>query len=845
MKKTSTYLFYFLLGLVLILSSCRPTKRISEGDVFLKKNSIVVNTKSKFDLSKDELYSILKQKPNRKILFFFRFNLAMYNAINPRIKEKKHIKKVAKKNRKIENINQKIDLTTKKTKLKKLNRKLKKAIDKEPLTWRDKWTDIIGESPVVIDSSLIEKSQKQMEIYLVKKGYFNNEVDYEVIYPKIRRKKNKAKVIYSIKPKEHYIINCIDYEIEDPVLKSVWAAIRQVSKSRPGQRFDISQLDDDRERITHYLNNRGYYFFTKDYIAFDVDSSLNNHTVDIYLKINPFSRIVENDTTVLVSHKKYFIGDISIHTQYRALDNNYDPEKRKKYGDFTIYYDSSLTIKPKLLSHLIEIKKGEVYQKDKIEITYKRLVSLGVFDGVNIQFTPTTIKNRNMLNCEIRLTPAKKQAFAIETTGTHRDGSLGLLINTSYRHKNIFKSAESGQFGINFGAEAQRTIIQTQNSADVIEKFRFNTFEIGPEISFNLHNLFPIPLTWTKRSNEPTTKITAAFNFQKRPDYDRTLTQFKYSGNFIENKRKGSSIHYDLFNISLIRINKSDAFITLLNELNNPFLSASYNNHFISSAKVSWVVNSQKNKYQLKYHYFKIGTEFSGFLFRGIHNLSNSPKNETGSYELFNIAYSNYIKPEIDYRRYRQPNLSNTLAARVYGSIGFPFENLKTLPFEKSYFSGGSNGIRAWQVRTLGPGSFRDTLNYVSYTNIGEIKLETNMEYRFKLTDLFEGALFIDVGNIWLLNEDPQRPGAEFKPSKLWNDLAIGSGIGLRMDFDYFLIRFDLGFQIKDPLKIDSEQWAWQPKTEYLDHLNQYFPEYLPKNNFPIFNFNLGIGYPF
>ncbi len=827
------------------MSACRPTKRLSEGEVFLKKNVIKIKDKSNFDLSKDELKPILKQKANRKIFLFIRFNLAMYNAINPKRKAKKHQKKVNRIKKKITRLENKISQETKERKKNKLQRKLKNTKEKKILTWRDKWTDIIGEPPVVLDSSLIYKSQKQLETYLIKKGYFDNEVNFEVKFPKYRKKKNKATVIYNIEPRTPYYINCINYEIEDPQIASLWAAIRQVSKTRIGQRFDITQLDQDRDRITQYLNNRGYYFFTKDYISFDVDSALNAHMVDIYLKLRPYSLSSEKDSTTIVGHKKYFIGAINIHTNYQALDNNYAPKNQLKYGDFTVYYDSILYIKPKLLSHLLEIKSGETYQKNKIEITYKRLSALGIFDGVNIQFTPTIKNNRNILDCEIRLTPAKKQAITVETTGTHRDGSLGLLINTSYRHKNLFGGAEAAQYGIKFGAEAQKTIISSANSPEAIEKFKFNTFEIGPEISFNLHNLFPYPLTWTKKSNEPKTKITAAFNFQKRPDYKRTLTQFKYAGNFIENKAKGSSIYYDLFNISLIRINKSEEFTELLNNLNNQFLSASYNNHFISSAKISWIINSQKTNYQLKYHYFKIANEFSGFVFRGIHNATGAQKNENGSYEIFNIAYSNYIKPEIDYRRFRQPNSSNTLAGRVYAGVGFPFANLKTLPFEKSFFAGGSNSIRAWQVRTLGPGSYRDTLNFISYTKIGEMKLETNLEYRFKMTDLFEGALFLDAGNIWLLKKDINRPGAEFNPSRIWHDLAIGSGLGLRLDFDYFLIRFDLGFQIKDPLKVEGEQWAWQPKDEYRSYLEHYFPEFVPRSNFPSFNFNLGIGYPF
>lgn len=830
-----------------IFTSCRPTRRLAEGDVFLRKNTInIEKNEHKFELSTDDLYPILKQTPNRKILFAFRFNLGMHNMINPRRKEKKHIKKVDRVDKRLKKHQRNEIEATKNRKKAKYKRKYTRLNEKELLTWRDKWTNIIGEPPVVIDTALIDKSVKQLNIYLIKKGYFDNTVSYEIKHSPFDFNNNKAKVNFNIIPNQVYTVSCVNYSINDESLKKRSAIVQQKTKVRAGQRFDVDNLNTDREQITNYFNNRGYYFFTKDFINYEVDSALNNHQVDLYLNLDPFSTTGPKDSLRVINHQKFFIGNINIYTNYNPLDKNYIPSDTLFYPGFNVYYDNTLTIKPALINRLLEVKQGQVYQKDKVEISYKRFASLGVFDGVNIQFIPASTKNRNILDCEIRFTPAKRQAFSFETTGTHRDGSLGLQVNTSYKHKNLFGSAEAGQVGINFGIEAQRTLLESQDNVDdVTNTFSFNTFEIGPEISINLHNLFPFPNQWIKKSNEPSTKITGAYNFQKRPDYERTITQVKFTGNFIENKEKGSSIYYDLFNISLIQIDKSDKFTEILNQLNNPILTSSYNNHFISSMKLAWVQNSQKRKSQVKYHYLKPSIEFSGFVFRGFHNLTNKEADEDGSYEIFNIKYSNYIKLDNDYRWYRHPNSSNTVAFRIYTGWGIPLWNLHALPFEKSFYAGGSNGIRGWQARSLGPGSYRDTTSIVSYSNLGEIRLEYNLEYRFKMTDTFEGAIFIDAGNIWLQEEDLLRPGGNLRLDRFWHDVAVGSGLGLRMDFDYFLVRFDLGVQLKDPKKIEGEQWAWDKQPEYDEYLDQYFPDYNTSFFRVPLNLNLGIGYPF
>ncbi|NNE55501.1 MAG: BamA/TamA family outer membrane protein [Flavobacteriales bacterium] len=297
--------------------------------------------------------------------------------------------------------------------------------------------------------------------------------------------------------------------------------------------------------------------------------------------------------------------------------------------------------------------------------------------------------------------------------------------------------------------------------------------------------------------------------------------------------------------MSLIKIQKSQAFQDLLDRINDDFLTSSYQDHFIISLLgVGGTFNNQSLKRQRKTQFFTFNVEGAGVLPRVFMNVINAPANDDGEYSLAGIQFAHYTRVEADYRRYLTIDEKNRLVGRFASGVGKPWSNLEVLPFEKSFFSGGANSVRAWQARTLGPGSYRDTTALVTYNNIGEFKIEANIEYRFDVTPTFEGALFIDAGNIWLLNESSARPGSGLEED-FYSEIAVGGGLGFRLDLDFFLIRLDLGMQLKDPAKIRGERWIWEPKTEYNQFIKKFYPEDPSKTYFPVVNFNLGIGYPF
>ncbi len=805
---------------------------MQEAEVFLKKQKIEIqDPPEKFASDVDEMTEVLRQKPNRKILFLFRFNLWAYNLVSDQRVEisRNH------KSKRIERRNE---------------RKIAKGKDKISEGWRTKWEWLkytVGEPPVVLDTSLSEKSIQQLDIFLQKKGYFNDSTSYRIVPS---HDSTRANVIYTIVPGEAHFIRSIKFDIRDDQIKERESYFESTSLIKAGSRFDVNLMDKERERIANYLNNRGYYAFTKDFILFEADSAEGTNQVDINLRIRKVRKeSTENEAGYIsVNHKKFFIGDVVIHTQYDATNQNYLPTDTLSYKDIQVLFEEELKIKPELLYYTTFIKKGEEYHKNDVELTYRRFNELGVFRAVNIRFSEVGDNpNVNVLNCNIYLTPTKNQGLSAEATGTHRDPSLGIAANLGYRHKNIFKGAEALQFKIHTGFEAQPPVTTSADaqgeSADQLSRqIILNTFEIGPELSLEFHRLFPIKLEKLSKSNNPSTIFSAAFNFQTRPDYERTLSRFRWRYKFQETKFKTHII--DPIEFSIIRINKSQAFTDRINELNDQFLLSSYQDHLISASAYTFVFNNQEFKFQRQHVLNSASIEVAGNLMRLLHNQFNQPADDNGNYSVFDIQFAQYTKIENDFRLYHNPDARSSIVFRVDAGVGVPLSNLNVLPFDRSFFSGGSNSIRAWQARTLGPGSYRDSLAAVTFNNIGEMKLEMNLEYRFDMTKLVKGAFFFDAGNIWLLQEDEIRPGSGFSADTFLSEIAVGAGFGLRFDFDFFLIRLDTGVQLKDPAKIPGERWFWQPKTEYNDYLRQINPDN-PKRYLPRTIFNLGIGYPF
>jgi outer membrane protein assembly factor BamA len=647
----------------------------------------------------------------------------------------------------------------------------------------------------------------------------------------------------------------VDYVISDPEMRNSINQLQKNSSIDSTDVFDVKALDAERESIAAYFNEKGYYDFNKEYVIFDADTTVGQNKVNLTLRIEqPQIPSQEyTDSLISVPHKKYFIGDVFVHTHFDLSNPDYAPTDTIEYDGVKILCFGEPDLDAEVISCAQSYRSGDMYQRSRIDRTYKRFSQMGVFKSTTIQLLPreNSINEKiHILDTHVRLTPEEKQSYFFYPHLTNRSGNMGIYGNLTYTHRNLFGGAEALDFNIVTGMEASQNLAfgnddNTTAANGLQSNFQLNTFEIGPEITYRVPRLWPLGCDFTAQSSEPQTALSATFNYQRRPDYTRTLSQIRYSYNWIENPDAVSRVSLDVVEFSIIKIDKSQDFQRFLDRINDAFLENSYQDHLILATNAAYTLNTQKSKYQPSYYYVRIGGSAAGNFLNGLMDLTNQPFDSLNSHRIYGIRFAQYFRGEGDFRFYSNVNDRNAFVMRAYGGLGVPRKNAITLPFEKSFFSGGANGLRAWQARTLGPGSSRDALLPETFNNIGELKLEGNVEYRFKFTHMFNWAFFVDAGNIWLLNEDTNRKGADFKGDRFLGEIAIGGGFGLRFDFDYFLVRLDVGVQLKDPAKVQGERWMWQPKDEYLAYLASTGN---PVDRLKLRNntvFNLGIGFPF
>ncbi|MBL4592943.1 MAG: BamA/TamA family outer membrane protein [Flavobacteriales bacterium] len=732
--------------------------------MLLQKNKLKIDTRK---IDKDNLETIIKQKPNRKILGVLRFHLGVYNH----------------------------------------------------WPWKNSgFRTNVGEAPVIYDSLLTDRTVKQLKLYADKRGYFDSKVTYST-----KTTKNKIKVEYKIVAGSPYTIKSIEYVFadEDVKKKAFFILRKTLFDLKPGTTFDVDVLDNQREKIKMEMKNQGYYYFNKDFIKYKVDSTIGNKEVEIYLHINNQKIKDElNDTIIEKKHSKYYINDINVYLSKSYKDKDLNSFDTLTFKNIMVHHDDKLKYRPRMLNHAISINKGGLYLLQDQQNTYRHLSELSLFKNVNISYEDI---GNNQLNTNIFLTPSLKKSFSIESIGTNNGGNLGVEGNLIYQNKNLFRGGERLTLKLSGGLEIQQLINDDQGAENSYLGV-FNTFEFGPEVNLEFPRfLLPIRLDkFSKRSN-PKTNLNFLFNFQTRPEYIRNLTQATFGYFWKESRFKKHFIN--LANISVINLKPTADFQEKLNNEDNPFILNSYQDHFINSTSYSFIYNNQRVNKVTNFTYFKSNIEFAGNIQSGFNSLTNKPYDnpDTKSYNIYSIRYAQFVKVDLDLRLYGQTK-STSFVKRINIGLGKPYGNLDVLPFEKGYYGGGANSIRAWQARSLGPGSLHDSLTQNSLNQIGELKIEGNLEYRFDITKLFEGAAFMDAGNIWILSEDENRPNAEIKADKFWKDIAIGIGVGLRLDFNFFLIRFDLAVKIKDPSSDKPEEFdlIWRKPT-----------------------LNLGIGYPF
>lgn len=824
-----------LWGLLLpvIFSACNPAKKLNTGEHLLHKNYVIdKDTK----LEKNDIESYIRQKPNRKILLFFRFHLWLHNIPDEDKVKRKRILHDKKKERK----------NTRRIAKGKPARKSDRQLFGE-------WLLNIGEPPVIYDSLLAEKSAKQIKSFLNNKGYFIGSVKDSVHYKKrkkwiqpfITKDPKRAKVYYIINAAEPYTINNIEYRISDEQLAYYVFSDTVKRKIRKFDNYDVDILQAERERITAELNNNGYYLFTKEYIYYEVDTTIGNKKVNITLGIKNFARKYSevSDSIVESNHRRFYINDIFIDPDF--ISGGVQQKDTLKIDDYYILHSKKLRYKTKVLLGAVFIRKGELYQLKNVEDTYKRLSELKAFKSINISFESA---RGDYIDCHINLSPIYKQSLTVETEVTNTSGNAGIASSIVYQNRNLLRGAEVFELRLKGGFAAQQVFGTSESTSNITAAAnQFNTIELGPELNITVPRfLLPFRVSISKKAN-PKTIFTSSVIYQRRPDYTRYITNLSFGYTWKESTKKRHTINPLVINF--VKVHLSPTFKSFLEEeVHDLYTLNSFSNHLSTSTAYSFTFNEQDINKAVNFSFFKINAESSGNILRGIYNGVNSIQPNTfvmddqGRYKLLDVVYSQYLRLEGDYRYYFNRNEINKVVLRIAAGMGWPLKNFTSLPFERSFFSGGSNGIRAWQARTLGPGSYADDGTF-TFDQFGDGQLEANAEYRFKMIKMLNGAIFVDAGNVWLRQKNPSKPGGEFELDRFYKEIAIGSGVGLRADFNFFVLRLDVGVKIRDPQFSETNRWVinnlFNPEWKRLykeSHGNR-------KYNFLVFN--IGINYPF
>lgn len=761
--------------IVVLAVSCSPVRYVPKNSYLLNKVEVKVTDKT---VDKENINSYIRQKGNLRILGFLKFHLWLYN------------------------------LSSK-----------KKVND---------WFKRIGEEPVIYNELLTQRSNSQLKQYFRNKGYYEAQVRDVVTR---NDKKRKINLEYVITPGKPYIIRHVNYHIYDPALRAVFYADTAATEIKEGELFDVSYLENERERITNLFKNNGFFDFGKELVYYVVDTISSSMKVDIDMNIKETRE----------PQKRYYINNIYFtllpETNLQNIDTAITtsppvppikPDTLFREG-YRFVLGDGYRYNPELFIRLNKLNRGGLYRIDDVKKTYDAFTGLNQFRFVNIRFQKDNTPGDSLMDCQINLSPMSKQSVSFDIEGTNTSGNLGVAGNLRYQHRNLFRNAEIFRINLKGAMERQQWINSNNNVLN-----NFNTREVGVEANLSIPKLLG-PGNWFRYFDKylPQTVFTLGYNYQDRPDYTRTISNFKIGYSWKSSEVLSHTLNLLDFNmVNLYAFNP-----VFINSIRDLYIKSSFTDHLILSTNYTLVYNTQKINERENYQYLKFSVESAGNLLNLISKLAGARKymsSDTSGvatseyYKFFNTRYAQYVKGDLEFRYGYMIDKYNSIVGRAFAGVGIPYGNFDVLPFEKKYFTGGANGIRAWQVRSLGPGSYKVPAD--AYPNqSSDIKLEANLEYRYRLIKLLEGALFLDAGNIWAVNNKDNRPGALFEFNKFYKQIALGTGTGFRFDFNYFIFRLDLGMKLRDPSQELGHGWIIGNRK-------------LTNNDF---NVSFAIGYPF
>ena len=746
-----------------LLASCSTTKYVEEGEYLLDKVVIRCDTIPK---KVEDLKSYLRQQPNFKVFGLTKWQLFVYGWSGRN--EKRWI-----------------------------NRQLRR----------------MGEPPVILDTTLVSQSAEELRRLFVNKGYVNVDVSTEI--DTTRHK--KAVVTYTIEPGQPYRIRQYQMNLSDRAVDSI-ARIPAPHRSRlasaflppvdehtsliqEGNLFDRDDLDQERQRITSLMRDHGYYAFNKENLSYVADSSFRKQVVDLEMNLRP-SRSVRADGSVVEGpHKPYYINSVTFVTDYDPLENNRNQTFNATDSLWThnlriIYGKNGRTIRPGVLRKSNYIIPGSRFNENEVERTYSSLARLSMLKNVNIRFQEFEENDSLKLDCTILTIPAKTQTLGVELEGTNSAGDLGFASSLHYLHRNLFKGGETLSAQIRGAYESLAR--QSGNG---------NYTELGTEVSVSIPRfLFPYVGYDFLRRVRASTDFSLSYNLQNRPQYRRAILSGVWSYSWQSHANTQARHTFKLLDVNFVTVPKIDFdFWQALPDLLKLY---NYNDQFIVATGYTYSFNSSPLNHRRNRHSLRASIETAGNFLNLLSHVTGQKKNEDGRYELVGVPYSQYVKTDIDFSKNIILDERNSIAYRVGVGVAVPYGNSSVLPYERSYFSGGANSVRGWSVRSLGPGSMAilDQLSFIY--QIGDIRLDMSVEYRSKLFWKLETAAYVDAGNIWTIHPYEDLPNGNFDVTRFYKEIALSYGLGFRLNFDFFLLRFDTGFKAYDPQQEGSRKWA-------------------------------------
>lgn len=789
--------YVMLVAMVMTIVSCSVTRDLPEGTYLLSsvrfEEDKSVPRDRRITVDKDGLDTYVRQSPNKKI-FGLDFYVWVYEHANP----EKH-------------------------------------------DWWNNFKRKIGEEPVLLDSALTVKSVQNLETYLQTRGYFSSDVECKV---DTIAKRRRVKMTYKIEQGLPTRIDSLSYDFRDSSLRSVILADTAASLLNRGDILDISRLDDERNRIAAWLNNRGYFDFTANNISYDVDTTERGLDAAVTMIVRPtLVGYNERGGQIYENNAVYRLRNINIYPTYDPMLRSTSGFKADAvidttyYNGLTIIRDLNTTpqLRNAVLRRTVPLYPNYIYNASQISRTNKELMSMGFFSNSKVAFDRVNHGDsyltfigeeaeKNMLvdsrerylDCNIYVTPALKQSMKVEVEASTTSTFYGLAATLGYSNTNAFRGAEAFDISARFGFEFMYARDVEKRSAQ--------------ELGLTLGLSFPRFLSpfWNKpgmKISHPRTRLELAFDYQNRPYYCRNIFTTRWAYSWQQGAR--SSLVIRPVDINWIDVKSVDE--AFLSDIDNQYLRTSFESQLTAGLSASWVYNTQRSNFDQNVTVVRANLETAGNLLQGLEKLFSHPAEGKDYYEIFGIRYSQYVRADLSASHKIDLGHKMALAGRLFGGVGVTYGNSmgRSIPFDRMFYCGGANSMRGWVPRTLGPGNKPEVHDNTYPAQVGDVRLEANLEFRFPIWWIFNAAVFVDAGNVWYLRDtEDNNPEEVFHFDNFYRQLGLNTGVGLRIDVTFIVLRLDLGIQLHNPGRPVGERWIHNFKWKNMA-------------------LNFGVGYPF